>query len=94
MSVIEDRAVESAMVEFSATLENSDRVRLQELAYRLARTCRDSLAVCGNKPVEIEWVSPQNLELSCKTCTAQGVNEEVVKTGDVRICYSDALSIH
>jgi hypothetical protein len=51
------------------------------------------LGIVGDKPVEMKWIGPHNLALSCQPCTPQDVNFEVVKSGDITISYSDNLSV-
>jgi len=52
------------------------------------------LGVTGDKPVEMKWIGPHNLALSCPPCNPQEVNFEVVRTGEVTISYSENLSVH
>jgi hypothetical protein len=49
------------------------------------------LGISGDKPVEMKWISPHNLGLSCLPCTPQDVNFEAVKAGDITISYGDNL---
>ncbi len=49
--------------------------------------------VNGNKPVEMKWIGPHNLALSCQPCISQDVNLEVVKSVDITISYSDGLRV-
>jgi hypothetical protein len=51
------------------------------------------LGITGDKPVEMKWIGPHNLALSCQSCIPQDVNFEVVKSGDVIISYSDSVSV-
>jgi hypothetical protein len=51
------------------------------------------LGIIGDKPVEMKWIGPHSLALSCQPCTPQDVNFEVVKSGDITISYSDSLVV-
>lgn len=51
------------------------------------------LGIIGDKPVEMKWIGPHHLALSCQPCTPQDVNFEVVKSGDITISYSDSLDV-
>ena len=51
------------------------------------------LALYGDKPVEIKWIGPRNLALSCSSCTQRDVNDEVVKAGAILLTYDDNLRI-
>lgn len=46
-----------------------------------------------NQAVDMKWVDPKHLELSCSSCTAKDVTLEVVKAGDVLISYDDNLRV-
>ena len=52
------------------------------------------LGLIGDKGVEMKWIGPRNLSLTCATCTRQDITFEVVKSGDIVITYGDNLSIH
>jgi hypothetical protein len=45
------------------------------------------LGIIGDQPVEMKWIDPHNLALSCQQCTPQDVDFEVVKSGDITISY-------
>ena len=49
------------------------------------------LDVAGDKPVEMMWISPHHLSLSCSSCVPQDVTDETVKAGEIAITYSDNL---
>jgi hypothetical protein len=42
-------------------------------------------------PVEMRWVEPRHLELTCSTCAVKDITFEAVKAGDVLISYGDNL---
>jgi hypothetical protein len=52
------------------------------------------LDVTWNRPVEMRWIGPHNLAVSCASCTVQDVDFEVVKSGDVVITYGDNLRVN
>ena len=51
------------------------------------------LDVTGDKPVEMKWIGPHSLALSCASCVPQDVNDETVKAGQIAITYSDNLRV-
>jgi hypothetical protein len=50
------------------------------------------LATAWNQPVDMRWIDPKHLELTCPTCDANDVTFEAVKAGDVVISYGNNLS--
>jgi hypothetical protein len=43
--------------------------------------------------VDMKWIDPKHLELSCSSCTVKDVNFEVVKASDVLISYDNNLRV-
>ncbi|HTZ56718.1 MAG TPA: hypothetical protein VMB49_01410 [Acidobacteriaceae bacterium] len=51
------------------------------------------LGIAGDHLVEMKWIDPHNLALSCSSCAPQDVNFEAIKSGDVTISYDKGLSV-
>lgn len=51
------------------------------------------LGISGDKPIEMRWIDPHSLALSCSSCAPKDVNFEAVKTGELTISYDTGLSI-
>ena len=49
------------------------------------------LGIDGDKAVEMKWIDPHHLALSCGSCSPQDINFQVVKTGDIAITYDAKL---
>jgi hypothetical protein len=51
------------------------------------------LEMYGRHSVEMKWVGPRDLSLSCQQCTPKDVNFEAVKVGDLAITYDKNLDV-
>jgi hypothetical protein len=46
-----------------------------------------------NQAIDMKWIDPKHLELTCSSCMAKDLTFEVVKAGDVLISYDNNLRV-